>query len=70
MPHVAHRGRITGNSSPILLGKSCRSLSVCLRTAEFSSGQLVEKEINGGNPAVPGNDEIGPRVGWCLTRAA
>ena len=26
----------------------------------LSSGQLVEKEINGGNPAVPGNDEIRP----------
>jgi hypothetical protein len=35
-----------------------------------SSGQLVEKEINGGNPAVPGNDEISPGVSWRLTRAA
>src|SRR6266446_7146698 len=40
------------------------------RTAESRSGQLVEKQIKGGNPAVPGNDEIGPGVGWRLTRAA
>src|SRR5881227_3471526 len=32
--------------------------------------QLIEKEINGGNPAVPGNDEISPGVSWRLTRAA
>src|ERR1700737_2622683 len=35
-----------------------------------ASGYLVEKKINGGNPAVPGNDEISPGVGWRLTRAA
>ena len=35
-----------------------------------SSGQLVEKEIKGGNPAVPDNDEISPGVSGCLTRAA
>jgi hypothetical protein len=29
--------------------------------------QLVEKEINGGNPPVASNDEIGPGVSWCLT---
>src|SRR5579862_2642065 len=34
------------------------------------SGKLVEKEINGGDPAVPGNDEISPGVSWRLTRAA
>src|SRR5229473_3693988 len=34
------------------------------------SGQLVEKEIKGGNPAVAGNDEISPSVRWRLTRAA
>src|SRR5258708_22320053 len=32
--------------------------------------QLVEKEINGCNPAVPGNDEISTSVCWRLTRAA
>src|SRR5229473_1265376 len=32
--------------------------------------QLVEKEINGGNPAVPGNDEISTSVCWRVTRAA
>src|SRR4029453_2488560 len=29
-----------------------------------------EKEIDGGNPAVPGNDEISPGVRWRLTRTA
>ena len=32
--------------------------------------QLVEKKINGGNPAVPGNDEISTCVSWRLTREA
>src|SRR5882724_5093686 len=32
--------------------------------------QLVEKKINGRNPAVPGNDENSTRVRWLLTRAA
>src|SRR5713101_778316 len=32
--------------------------------------QLVEKKINGGNPAVPGNDEISTSVCWRLTREA
>jgi len=32
--------------------------------------QLVEKKIDGGNPAVPGNDEISTSVCWRLTRAA
>src|SRR6266436_1398384 len=32
--------------------------------------QLIEKKINGGNPAVPGNDEISTSVCWRLTRAA
>src|ERR1700730_10566698 len=30
----------------------------------------VENEINGGNPAVPCNDEISPGVSWRLIRAA
>ena len=33
-------------------------------------GQLVEEEINGGNPAVPGDDEIRSGVGWRIARAA
>src|SRR6266404_639697 len=33
------------------------------------SGQAVEKEIDGGNPAVPGNDEISPGVSWRFTGA-
>src|SRR5713226_6949315 len=32
--------------------------------------QLVEKKINGCNPAVPGNDEISTSVSWRVTRAA
>src|SRR5437868_1254790 len=32
--------------------------------------QLVKKKINGGNPAVPGNDEISTSVCWRLTTAA
>ena len=40
------------------------------RTAEFSSGELVKKKINGGNAAVPNNDEISPGVSWRLTKAA
>src|SRR5258706_16006702 len=36
----------------------------------FGELQLVEKKINGGNPAVPGNDEISTSVCWLLTRAA
>src|SRR5712691_8733743 len=35
-----------------------------------SLGELVEKEIKGGNPAVPGDDEISPGVSGRLTRAA
>src|SRR5438552_10309320 len=32
--------------------------------------QLVEKKIDGCNPAVPGNDEISTSVSWRVTRAA
>src|SRR5579859_7935115 len=32
--------------------------------------QLVEKQINGGNPAVPGDDEISTSVSRCLARPA
>jgi len=35
-----------------------------------SSAQLVEKEIEGGNSAVPGNDEISAGVSWRFIRAA
>src|SRR5262245_9860989 len=38
-------------------------------TAESRSGQLVEKKIKGGNPAVPGNDKTSPVVSWHLTRS-
>jgi len=31
---------------------------------------LVEEEINGGNPAVPGDDEIRPGICWRITWAA
>ena len=32
--------------------------------------QLVKKEINSVNPALPGNDEISTGVSRCLARAA
>src|ERR1700736_1691241 len=31
---------------------------------------LVEKEVKGGNSAVPNNDEISPGLSWRLIRAA
>jgi hypothetical protein len=56
----------------MLLGTSGRQtteLAAPDRATRFSR-ELVEKEINGGNPAVPGNDEISPGVSWRLTRPA
>src|SRR5262245_62171234 len=53
-----------------ILVRSLAILRIGRRTAESSSGQLVEKKIKGGNPAVPSNDEISPGVSWRLTRAA
>ncbi|HEV2688198.1 MAG TPA: hypothetical protein VGV35_06580, partial [Bryobacteraceae bacterium] len=38
--------------------------------AESRSGQFVEKEVDSGNPPVPGNDEISPGVSRRLTGAA
>jgi hypothetical protein len=29
-----------------------------------AQGSLSKKEINGGNAAVPGNDEVSPGVSW------
>src|SRR5579871_1001011 len=40
------------------------------RTADSNSGDLVEKEIKRGNPAIARNDEITPGVSWRLTRPA
>src|ERR1700747_3190299 len=40
---------------------------VYLRTSQFRSGQFVEKEINGGNAAVAGNDEVCPSDCWLFT---
>ena len=40
------------------------------RVAMLGELQLIEKKINGCNPAVPGNDEISPSVSWRVTRAA
>src|SRR6266850_4948498 len=39
------------------------------RKAQISR-EFVEKEIDAGNPAVPGNDEISPGVSWRLARPA
>ena len=33
-------------------------------------GSLSKKRVNGGNPAVAGNDEISPGVSWRVTGAA
>jgi hypothetical protein len=35
-----------------------------------AQGSLSKKKIQGGNPSVPGNDEISPGVSWRLTRRA
>src|ERR1700731_1985023 len=48
--------------------KSARRARLGKRNA--ISGQLVEKEIKCGNPAIAGNDEISPGVSRRLTRAA
>src|SRR5579864_3147221 len=50
-----------------------RDSVTCLGLVESvpsSELQLVEKKINGGNLAVPGNDEISTSVCWRLTSAA
>ena len=41
-----------------------------LAPVDSSSGQLVEKEIDSGNPPVTGNEEIRPGVSRRLTGAA
>ncbi len=40
------------------------------RAPESNSGQLVETDINSGNPAVPGNDEISTGVSRRFARTA
>src|SRR5437016_6869234 len=35
-------------------------MGLSLTTTHSSSGQLVEKHIEGSNPTAPGNDEISP----------
>src|ERR1700692_4841405 len=40
------------------------------RPVDSRSGQLVEKEIDSGNPPVTGNEEVRPGVSRRLTRAA
>ena len=40
------------------------------RAPESNSGRLVEKEINSGYPAVPGNDEISTGVSRRFARTA
>ena len=41
-----------------------------MNSTETYSGQLVEEEINGGNPAVAGDDEIRPGVCWRIAGTA
>src|SRR5215472_15945745 len=64
----SHEQDCLGNRD--ILVPSLAILRIGRRTAESSSAQLVEKKIKGGDPAVPGNDEISPSVSWRLTRAA
>jgi len=55
---------IVSSTSPLPIRRIAR------RTAESTSGQLVEKEIKGRNPVVSGNDEISLGISWRLTRSA
>src|SRR6266853_287534 len=43
---------------------------VCLRTSQFRLGKLVEKKINSGNPAIPGNDKVSTGDCWRLIGSA
>jgi hypothetical protein len=54
---VCHRSHV---------GRRC----TCCCTAQYRSRQFIEKEINGRNPAISGNDKIRPGVSWRLTRTA
>jgi hypothetical protein len=61
----------TGNAAPLgRLELGGRAVRVQRLGIGGSSRELVEKEIKGGNPAVPDNDEISPGVSWRPTRAA
>jgi hypothetical protein len=51
---------------PTLLDETWSHYSVAI----LGELQLVEKKINGRNPAGAGNDEISTGVSWRLTRAA
>src|SRR6201981_2275812 len=50
--------------------RSCSLLAQDGRIEDLLRGRgiarAVEKEIDGGNPAVPGDEEISPGVGWRL----
>jgi hypothetical protein len=70
--HVTkNRGTFETNIRPTPAAKRNRSRSrkESSTPQSLSSGELIEKAINGGNPAVPGDDEISPGVRWRMTRA-
>src|SRR6185295_3649801 len=45
-------------------------VEIDVRRPRAQSRKLVEEEIDGGDPAVPCNNEIGPGVRWRLARGA
>ena len=45
---------------PVFENRDIRAMGLSLTTTHSSSGQLVEKHIEGSNPTAPGNDEISP----------
>jgi hypothetical protein len=41
-----------------------------MKNGDSSDDEGVEEEVNGGNPAIAGDDEVGSGIGRCLARAA
>jgi len=46
--------------------QTARGLLKAGAAVDSGSGKFVEKQIEGGNPAVAGDDEISPGVSWRL----
>jgi hypothetical protein len=65
---IVRRRRTSSEGKQSNLPKPRRRM-YCTDQGPRSSGELVEKAINGGNPAVPGDDEISPGVRLRMTRA-
>ena len=53
-----------------MLGTLLRDIWSRFHVAMLGELQLVEKKINGCNPALPGNNEITTGVSWRVTRSA